>query len=309
MTDTFPCMKPLLFLLLLSGLLSGLAADVKPFEERVQEFCAKHRTPAEIQKQHEEWSKQEPGNPDAWILPANALGRAAEMVNINAGKGKEGEFVLTDPKSGKQVGTIEAGTDSALLKQAGALLAAAAKKFPQRMDVHVGRMAMAQNAGDIPSLKSAAFDLLDATAKDPASMRWIDNAAIEGSALEKAIGEVRSRIRWLYGLEQDESDKAAHECAVKALELAPDNVKLINEAAMYLLYQGQWKEGREYLLRAEKIVPQDWVVQHNIARASAELGDKADALRRLKAIIKAVPDSRDAEAAEASIESLKLEAK
>lgn len=289
--------------------LQSMAADVRPFNERVNEFCAQYRTAPEIQKRHEEWSKQEPDNPDAWIFPANAFGRAAEVVNVNAGQAKAGEFVLTDPKSGRQVGTIEAGTDPAYLKQAGALLAAAAKRFPQRLDVHVGRMATAQNAGDIPALKSAAFDLLDATAKDPASMRWIDNAAIEGGALPKAIAEVRSRIHWLYGMEEDESDKAAHECAVKALELAPHDVKLMNEAAMYLLYRGQWKQGREYLLRAEKIVPQDWVVQHNIARASAELGDKADALRRLRAIIKAVPDTRDAEAAEASIESLKLEAK
>ena len=47
-------------------------------------------------------------------------------------------------------------------------------------------------------------------------------------------------------------------------------------------------------------------VQHNIARASAELGDKADALRRLEAIIKAVPGTNDAKAAEKSIESLGL---
>lgn len=304
-------MKPFLCLLLLAGL-PVLAADVKPFNERVNDFCAKYPTAPEIQKRHEEWSKQEPGNPDAWIFPANAYSRAAETVDINAGQAKAGDFVLTDPKTGKQVGAIQAGTDPALLKKAEALLGDAAKKFPQRMDVHVGRMAMAQQAGDIPAVKTAAFALLEATAKDPAAMRWIDNAAIqesEGGALKKAIAEVRSRIQWLYRLEQDESDKAAHECAVKALELAPDNVQLINEAAMYLLYQGQWKEGREYLLRAEKIVPQDWVVQHNLARASAELGDKADALRRLKAIIKAVPDTRDAEAAEASIESLGLEAK
>ncbi len=303
-------MKPLLCLLLLVGL-PALAADVKPFNERVNDFCAKYPTAPEIQKRHEEWSKQEPDNPDAWIFPANAYGRAAETVNINAGQAKAGDFVLTDPKTGRQVGAIQAGADPALLKKAEELLTAAAKKFPQRMDVHVGRMAMAQQAGDIPAVQAAAFTLLEATAKDPAAMRWIDNAAIEdeGGALKKAIGEVRSRIRWLYGLEQDESDKAAHECAVKALELAPDHVQLINEAAMYLLYQGRWKEGREYLLRAEKIVPQDWVVQHNLARASAELGDKADALRRLKAIIKAVPDTRDADAAQESIESLGLEAK
>lgn len=289
--------------------LQSPAADVKPFNERVNEFCAQYRTASEIQKRHEEWSKQAPDDPDAWIFPANALGRAAEVVHIGAGQAKAGEFVLTDPNSGKQVGTIEAGTNPELLKRAVALLTDAAKKFPHRLDVHVGRMAMAQQAEDIPALKAAAFALLEATAKDPVSMRWIDNTAIEGGALNKAIGEIRSRIRWLYGLEQDDSDKAAHECAVKALELAPDNVQLMNEAAMYLLYQGQWKEGRDYLLRAEKIVPQDWVVQHNIARASAELGDKADALKRLKAIIKAAPGTQDAEAAEASIESLKLEAK
>ena len=37
---------------------------------------------------------------------------------------------------------------------------------------------------------------------------------------------------------------------VLALELAPENVELLNFAAIRHLYRGEWKEGREYLLRA-----------------------------------------------------------
>lgn len=285
---------------------SLLLAKAKPLGDRVADFCAKYDTVPAIEKRHREWTKQEPANPDAWILPANAILKAAESVTINAGNQKGAIAEVVDPKTGKAVGTIAGTTDHDLIQRGAAILADAAKRFPQRLDVHVGRMATSQRAGDVVGVRAAAMELLECTAKDPKAMRWIDGAAIEGDPVDKATREVHSRIRWLYGREKDESDAAAHDCAMKALELAPTDVELINDAAIYHLYRGEWKEGRDYLLRAEKEAPQDWIVQHNIARASAELGDKADALRRLEAIIQAVPGTNDARAAEKSIESLGL---
>jgi tetratricopeptide (TPR) repeat protein len=300
-------MKPLLCLLL--GAVSCFAADPRPLGERVNEFCEKHRGVAEIERHHAEWIKQEPDNPDAYILPANALMKAAQTVNIVAGDQKNAFAVLTDPQTGKQVGSIAEGPDPEVIQRAETILMAATKKFPQRLDIHVGRMAMAQRRKDPGAVKNAALDLLANTAKNPKSLRWIDNAKIVGDPLKKALDEVETRIRWLYSFEKEDTDKAAQDCALKALELAPDNVELLNFAAIRHLYRGEWKEGREYLLRAEKAAPNDWIVQHNIARASAELGDKADALRRLQAIIKAAPRTDDAKAAEQSIQSLGLSSK
>ncbi|MFN0079470.1 MAG: tetratricopeptide repeat protein [Prosthecobacter sp.] len=298
-------MKHLLFLYL--GVVSSFASDTRPLKERVNEFCQKHRSIAEIEKRHAEWIKQEPDNPDAYILPANALAKAAETVNIVAGDQKDAIAVLTDPKTGKQVGSIAEGPDPAIIKRAEDILKAATKKFPQRLDIHVGRMAMSQRIKDTEAVTTAALDLLATAAKDPQTLRWIDNEQIDGVPLKKALEEVEARIRWLYSFEKDETDKFAQDCALKALELAPGNVELLNFAAIRHLYRGEWKEGREYLLRAEIAAPRDWIVQHNIARASAELGDKADALKRLQAVIKAVPGTDDAKAAEASIKSLGLD--
>lgn len=300
-------MKPLFFLLL--GAASCLAADTRPLKERVNEFCEKYRGVGEIEKRHAEWIKQEPDNPDAYILPANALAKIAETVNIVSGDQKDAVAVLTDPKTGKQVGSIAEGPDPEVIQRAEAILKAATKKFPQRLDIHVGRMAMAQRRKDTVDVKTAVLDLLADVAGDPKSLRWIDNTKIDGDPLKKALDEVGARIRWLYSFEKDDTDKDAQECALKALELAPDNVELLNFAAIRHLYRGEWKEGRDYLLRAEKAAPRDWIVQHNIARASAELGEKADALKRLRAIIKAVPGTGDAQAAEQSIQSLGLEPK
>jgi tetratricopeptide (TPR) repeat protein len=300
-------MKPLLYLLF--GAVSCLAADPRPLRERVNEFCEKHRGVTEIEKRHAEWVKQEPDNPDAYILPANALMKAAQTVNIVAGDQKNAIAVLTDPETGKQVGSIAEEPDPEVIQRAETILKAAAKKFPQRLDIHVGRMAMAQRRKDTVAVKNAALDLLTVAAKDPKSLRWIDNAKIEGSPLKKALEEVEARIRWLYSFEKEDTDKAAQDCALKALELAPDDVELLNFAAIRHLYRSEWREGREYLLRAEKAAPNDWIVQHNIARASAELGEKADALRRLQVIIKAVPGTDDAKAAEQLIQSFGLSSK
>ena len=282
---------------------TALGAELKPLTERVTEFIARHDTPKKVTRRLEEWTKAEPDNPDPYVFAANAYLKCADQVSINAGNAK-GDFAIVDPKTNKQVGSLPTSPDQGLAKLAAGTLAKAAAKFPHRLDIHVGRMAIAQRADDIPEVLQAARDLLKAAKANPDKMKWIDGAALSVPAKDKIAGELHSRVLWLYRKETDEADRAAWTLATEALEVAPGDIRLLNDAANYHAYKGDWKKAKEFYLRANAADPDDVLVQFNIAKVCAELGETDEARRRWKQVIAKAPDTEEAKAAQKELDQL-----
>ncbi len=283
---------------------SALGVEKAPLPERVKEFIAKHRTPEEIAKAFDEWAAREPQNPDPYVLAANAYLAAADNVVINADTKRKG-FVVVDPKTKKQIGTVGTESDPKIQRKGEEMLAMAARKFPHRLDIHVGRMSVCERIGDPEAVERAATEMLAAVGGQGEKLRWVDDSPIQVSLEEKVVDEIHGRISRLYGREKPETDEAAHRIAVAALKLFPKNVKLLNLAAVYHAYKEQWKEARELFVRASEIAPDDLIVLSNIAMASTRLGDAADATKRFEDIIKRAPDSDEAKQAKGELAKLR----
>jgi len=301
-------MKTILTLAALLVVLSASAADAdkpakKPLPERVKEFTAKYDTEEKVTKRLAEWTAEEPNSPDPYVIAANAYLKASSNVQINAGP-PTGEFLITDPKTKKVVGSIHEGPSAQGYKLALATLATAAGKFPQRMDIHVGRMSVARDADDIPALVAAGQELVKAAQTEGDKMRWIDGAPLPAPLREKLVNELQGRIAWLYQEETDKTDELAQQLSVEALQVAPDSVELLNDAAIYHLYQKDWAKARPYLEHAEKSEPKDLYVKFNLARVYTELGEKKLARTKYQEIIKQSPDSREGKDAKAALKAL-----
>ena len=305
---------PLLLLpLLLLSLATAFCAERPPLRERVNEFIAKYKTPEAIDARLREWSAQEPENPDPYILASNAYLAAAEHVQITADKKQGGiaiagnekdGFAIVDPKTSQRVGTIAGGTDPKMQMKGEAILAIAAEKFPQRLDIHVGRLSICERAGDIAALEKAVAQMLAAVAQQGEKMRWIDGAPLESPLEEKVVGEIHGRIAWLYRMEKPEGDEGGHNITLAALKLYPKNVKLLNDAALYHAYREEWAKAREQFIKASETDPKDLLIRHNVAMASLRMGDRDDARKRWEAIIKQAPKSEDATKAKEEIRKM-----
>ena len=282
---------------------SALGAEPKPLAERVTEFCAKYDTPDKVTRRLAEWTKAEPDNPDPYVFAANAYLKCADQVSINAGNAK-GEFAIVDPKTNKQVGSLTTSPDPGLTKLALSTLATAAAKFPRRLDIHVGRMAVAQRADDIPTVLQAARELLQAAKANPGKMKWIDGAALGIPEKDKITAELHSRVLWLYRKETNEADRAAYALATEALEVVPGDIRLLNDAANFHAYTGDWKKAKEFYLRASAADPDDLLVQHNIAKVCSKLGETEEARLRWQQVIKKAPGTEEAKAAQEEVDQL-----
>jgi tetratricopeptide (TPR) repeat protein len=91
---------------------------------------------------------------------------------------------------------------------------------------------------------------------------------------------------------------------VEALKVVPDNVELLNDAALCYCYRDQWAEAKPFLERAEKADPQDLVVKLNLGRMYSKLGDKKLARAKYQEVIKLAPGTDDARKAQKAIDEL-----
>ena len=292
------------------NLVATHAAEKPPLRQRNNEFAEKHRTAESIEAAFKELLAKEPDNPDTYILPANAYGAAASSVAVKKSDKPPGPdgFVLKDPKTGKQVGTLGPDTDSKLVLKGEALLAQAAEKFPERLDIHVGRMSLCEFADDVSALERAALDLIAHVQKQNGKLVWIDGAAIEAPLEEKVTDEIHARFRWLFAKEKPEADDAALRIAESALGLYPKSIRFLNIAAVCHAYKKEWQQARDIFLKASEVDPDDLIVLINVALASKNMNDTADAKSRFEAIIKKAPKSEQAQQAKEELKKLKAPA-
>ena len=300
-------MKAITTLILLLLAMPSLMGKAPPLKERVNEFCAKYPTPEKIAKRLEEWSQAEPQNAEPYILAANAYAKAAAGVSVTSDTKGNG-FMIVDPKTKKQVGSIRDTLDPKVLRKAFDTLTTAAQKFPSRLDIMVGRLTMADRLNDISAIVQSGEDMLNRVATHPEGVLWTDGEPLKTPVNQKVASEIHPRIANLYGRGTDESDLAASRLAVAALKLAPTDVRLINDAALYHAHHQQWDKALDYFMKAQKVEPDDLLIQHNIALANLKLGHVAEARKLWRAILaKAPKGSEDAEAAESSLKSLPKE--
>lgn len=288
------------------------AEEKKKLSERAHDFKQVYHTPEAIDAKLKDWSEKEPQNPEPYIMAANAYGYLSTSINIsndtsNQGVGiakKDGGFAIVDPKSQQQIGTIGEDKDVAMLKKAGAILATASAKFPHRLDIFVGRMSLAENAEDTAVLLAAGLDMLKAAQSQPDKMKWIDDQPLPEPLHDKIVHELQGRINDLFKKENDAADKAGYKLATEALRIVPNNVELLNDAAVYHCYKKEWQKAREFLVRAEKTDPKDLFVKLNLAKADVNLGQPEAARHKWEEVIKLAPDSDEANDARQEIAKL-----
>lgn len=301
-------MKTLACLLLICATTLASAAEPKTpssLNERADQFYAKYPTPEKIGRRLDEWSKAEPDNPEPYVMAANAYRRCASRISINSGRQPGGFAVLKDPKTNKQVGTIGTQLDPKPMRLALATLVTATQKFPDRLDLHLGRMTLAEELNDVPSIRNAGEALLNQVATHPDKMDWSDGEVRDKPLPAQLADHIHPHITKLYTRQEDDSDKAAWVLAVQALKLAPKDVRLLNDAAVYHAYQQEWDKALAYFTQASEVDPTDLLVQHNIAQSNMKLGHVEEARRVWQAIVAKAPAGSDrAESAEQALKDL-----
>src|SRR6266540_6593113 len=123
----------------------GRAAE-QDYAVRFKEL-QEQRAEAQIEPLLNEWRGKKPNDPDAWITSANYYFNQRQVM-ISTKKPEKGDFVLSDPKTGKTAGSISFEQNKGSVNRAAELLQEATKKFPNRLDIWCGLAFIDQESGN-----------------------------------------------------------------------------------------------------------------------------------------------------------------
>jgi tetratricopeptide (TPR) repeat protein len=268
------------------------------------EQLREEKADAKIEPLLNEWREKRPNDPEAWITGANYYFNQRQVM-ISTKKPQNGDFSLTDKKTGKPAGSISFEQDKGNMKRAVDLLQEATTKFPDRLDIWCGLAFIYQESGDFESEMSTLQRMAAYSREHATQLKWL-----KGEPLNEPADEFVPEKLHDYGLyyekkENAEDDKRWFRISTLATEQYPSNATAWNDVAGYYADIGEWQKARDSLEKAHQIEPKSTGILINLGNISLQLEDVADARRFFEEALKLEPNGQYAEEAKDALRQLK----
>ncbi|RZJ68248.1 MAG: tetratricopeptide repeat protein [Flavobacterium sp.] len=255
----------------------------------------------------QQWEKKNASDPELYVAWFNYYFINAKKEMLHLGDNPEGKEALeiTDTTSKKPVGYLY-GTDhydDAKVEKGIAKIDAAIKKFPTRLDMRFGKTYVLGEMKNWSDFTTEIIKTVEYSAKIQNKWTWRDGKPVE-DAKNFMLGSIQGYINQLYEANDDlllDDMKRISETVVKYY---PDHVESLSNVSIVLMIQGDFDKALTYLLKAEKLAPNDTVVLGNIAHAYNSKGDSAKAIAYYEKIL-AIGDENTKAFAKDRIEKIK----
>jgi tetratricopeptide (TPR) repeat protein len=278
---------------------SAWGPDPGPALQRIRAKVAEisaNRTPDEVRHAITEWKQREPNSPTPYIVAANyEYGLSFQPTQINAVATKNGkaphsvgeQFSIVDPKSGKEVGVLgsfptgpkpEANTSHAQKLRGAAELEVALNKFPNRLDIMIGRAIMLEDAHEWKPLMAQLDAALQRCAQQPQSLRWLEDQLPPSPPANEINGKVQAFFSHAAAEKSKEGDERAKRFAELGLKYFPTHVPFLSDLGTLAAWQRDSSHAIQYYEKARQLQPNDSIVLGNLARMYANMG-RADRAR------------------------------
>jgi tetratricopeptide (TPR) repeat protein len=259
-------------------------------------------------------------DPQYWVAAANTWFQIAakptlEISPLSNGKyraqvGSDSEIILTDPKSGKEVGKITEGApqvDETKARKAISFLDEGIRRNPQRLDIFTGRAhlyrAIADLKGELAALERLVKDPKPKDGKFEIGPKKIFDGSVEEYKLEMLMAYAREHLE----KQNKNDDNAAKAIAELTMRMFPKRPHGYNLMGVMASYENNWPEFKKWLLLALEQDAKDSLVIMNLGNCYEHLGDTKSAIEQYKKVILL---NSDAElVSDAKIKLEKLESK
>ena len=289
-------LKTLVYLEPNSGTASG-----REYAHRYRQLLDRHADD-QIEPLLTEWRQKAPDDPDAWINSANYYFNQRQ-VNISTKKAGQGDFKLTDKKTGKEAGSISFEQTKENAKRAADILQEATTKFPDRLGIWCGLAFIYQESGDFDNELATLKKMVAYAREHQTQLMW------EGEPLKEPADQFIPEKLHEYGLyyekkENPEDDKRWFQISTLATQQYPNHAEGFNDAAGYYADLGEWQKARESLEKARQIDPKSVGALINLGNVSVKMKDFASARKYYEEALKLEPNGEYAQEAKEALRKL-----
>jgi len=263
---------------LLSNTLSG-----QTFKEQFGDFVSKGDTVGQRQLL-EKWEKADNNDPELYVAYFNYYVNksASEVLAIGQNpKGKDALQIMDQDTTKKEpVAFIYGNTyyEPKLLSKGLDWIAKGIKRHPNRLDMRFGKIYMFGQLEDYEKFTTEIINAIDYSTENKNQWTWADSKALEDPK-GFMLSSIQSYQIQLYNTENDSLLNNMKRIAETVLKCYPDHIESLSNLSIVFILQKQYDKGLEYLLKAEKLNPQDFIVLGNIAQAYKLKEDKKNAIK------------------------------
>ncbi|WP_367871074.1 hypothetical protein [Luteolibacter sp. Populi] len=248
-------------------------------------------------------------NANYYALASNYWWRFAGQPNLSTKPAAPGEPSLTDPKTGKEVGSIATNgdLDPGLRKKALDLTTEGFKRFPHRLDIGFGLAQVQFKMGQDAAAVATLLSVLKISKDKPADLKWADNKPLPEPAAQMVPESIQGYTAPLFEAATPESEKLCKQLCDATIAAYPEHPFAYNILAALADIKGDSAEVMKMLSLAHTKAPADPLVLLNLAEAQRAAKQNKEALASYKKLLALEADDELKDAAKEGIQALQAE--
>jgi tetratricopeptide (TPR) repeat protein len=282
-------MKPVIYAL--------AAAIIMPIPLRGEGFAVQLKamplaTPAQdIQKFVKDSYEANKNDPAYYVASANYWWNLSLAPNISTKPSEKNDSGVSDPKTGKEVGSIstEGRVNPQVPDNAVQLLREALKRFPNRIDIGMGLAYMLRELDKQKDGLDVLLQVLRNAEKNPTELQWKNGEPLPAPPKTYIPELMQGYTGSFYRLETKEGDALCHSLCEAIIQTYPDHPYAYNILAALCRGNKDDQGCAKYLLIACEKAPNDSIVMLNLASTYRRLGNKKEAKRYYKLALASKP--------------------
>lgn len=246
--------------------------------QKFKEFYQKNDTIA-VQKLLEDWEKV----PDAefYVSAVNYYFNKSkkEVLTLDKSVPKKEALEVKDD-NGNVVAYLSSKDlfDTNLLQKTFKYFDEGISKFPDRLDIRFGKVYILGQIEDYENFSKEIVKTIQYSTKNKNNWLWSENEKLEGGEKEFLLS-IQDYNNQIYDTNDDSLLKYMKEINEEVLKYYPNHVESLSNLSIVSLISKNYDEALSYLLKAEKLAPEDYIVLNNIAFAYKLKNDKTNAIK------------------------------
>lgn len=265
-------------------------ATGQTFKKQFNDLVSKNDTLGQ-QQLLEKWQKTDSNDPELFVAYFNYYVNKSRSEIITLGQNPKGKDVLQimdqDTTKKEPVGFIYGDTyyNPDLLSKGFDWINKGIEKHPNRLDMRFGITYMFGQIEDYENFTKENIKTIEYSSINKNKWTWADSKPVDDP--EKfLLGSIQDYQVQLYNTGNDSLLNNMKRIAETVLKYYPDHIESLSNLSIVYLIKKNYDEALEVLLKAEKLVPTDYIVLSNIAQAYKLKGDNKKAIKYYELTLK-----------------------
>lgn len=257
----------------------------------------------------EKWEEEESSDPELYIAYFNYYYLMSTQEVIALGQNPNGnnaiELINQDSSSNDPVAYLYGETyyNAELLNTSFYYISKGIETHPDRLDMRFGKVYLLGQLEDYENFTTDIIKTIEYSKLNENQWLWTDNEPLDDPE-QFMLSTIQTYQLQLYNTEDDNLLENMKLIAEAVLTLYPNHIESLSNLSVVFMLQENFDKALEYLFKAEKLNPKDYIVLNNIAQAYKLKGDSKRAIKYYKRTIK-YGDEKTKKYAQGQIEELK----